>query len=85
MVTWIPCSDIAGRQEMCYLPTWPVGFPRGKRGHGPPHPERLDGFDLRSMAMESLAEEMSNSVKPDSDDWIRPQPRCVRRVAPYER
>jgi len=77
------------RQEMCYLPTWPFSFPRiGRRPPPPPgpdrlHPERLTSFDFRTMVMESNAEEMRNIFKPEPDEWIRPQPKCVRRVEPY--
>jgi hypothetical protein len=78
-----------GLQEICYLPTWPVGFPRKGRmpppppGPGRPHPERLTSFDFRTMVMESFAEEMWNIIQPESDEWIRPQPKCVRRIDPY--
>ena len=78
-----------GRQEMCYLPTWPAGFPRMGKGRGPPpdrdgpHPERLTDFDFKTVITERLAEEVWNIVRPGPDDWIRPQPRCVRRVYPY--
>ncbi|KAG8213369.1 hypothetical protein J3R82DRAFT_11860 [Butyriboletus roseoflavus] len=86
---WIKCNPGCGPEEMCYLPTWPVGFPRmewgpGRKPPSPSHPERLTGFDFRNMAMESLAEELSNIIKPEPDEWIRPQPKCVRRIAPYE-
>jgi hypothetical protein len=77
-------------QEMCYLPTWPVGFPRmglGRRPHPLPDPdrpdvERLTSFDFRTMVMDSLAEEMWGIIKPEPgpDEWIRPQPKCVRRI-----
>ncbi|KAG8213368.1 hypothetical protein J3R82DRAFT_11859 [Butyriboletus roseoflavus] len=92
---WVKCNPGCGPEEMCYLPTWPVGFPRmewspGRKPPSPPHPDRshserphpkrLTSFDFRTMAMESLAEELSNIIKPESDEWIRPQPKCVRRV-----
>ena len=74
---------------MCYLPTWPVGFPLG--GDKPPSPsdpdkpdpERLTSFDFRSMVIENLAE-VSNAITPELDEWMRPQPKCVRRIQPYE-
>jgi hypothetical protein len=78
-----------GLQEMCYLPTWPVGFPPMPQSPPPPlpdgsHPERLTSFDFRTMVMESLAEDIRNIVKPQSGEWIRPQPKCVRRFGPYD-
>ena len=36
------------------------------------------------MAMKNFAKEMSNMIEPELDDWVRPQPRCIRRVEPYE-
>ena len=71
-----------GLQEMCYLPTWPVGFPR--MGHYPSDPEGLTSFDSRTMVTEGLAEEMGNILKPEPEEWIRPQPKCIRRVDPYD-
>ncbi|KAG9314922.1 hypothetical protein JVU11DRAFT_4030 [Chiua virens] len=99
---WVKCSPECNPDEMCYLPTWPVGFPRiGRPGRGPggpgekpppppsgpqgPHPERPSSFDLRVMLMESLAGEMETHIMAaEPDDWIRPQPRCVRRIEPYD-
>ena len=80
-----------GLQEMCYLPTWPVGFPpmgrppclplgRPPPGCSKPLPETLTSFDFRTMVLEGLAEEMGSIIDPDPDEWIRPQPKCVRRV-----
>ena len=78
-----------GLQEMCYLPTWPVGFPEIGQfppppDPGRPHPERPTSFGSRTMVMESFAKEMWNIVKPEPDEWIRPQPKCIRRFAPYD-
>ncbi|KAI9568289.1 hypothetical protein HD554DRAFT_2022667 [Boletus coccyginus] len=86
---WIKCNPGCGPDEMCYLPTWPFGFPRIGRRPPPPsgpdrlHPERLTSFDFRTMVMESIADNMRDIFKPDPDEWIRPQPKCVRRVEPY--
>ncbi|KAF8126987.1 hypothetical protein EV363DRAFT_1173187 [Boletus edulis] len=86
---WIKCNPGCGPEEMCYLPTWPAGFPRPRRGPSPPNtdrpqPERLAGFDFRTMVTERLAEEMQHIFKPGPNDWIRPQPRCIRRIDPYD-
>ena len=72
---------MANQQEMCYLPTWPLGFPRMGRapGHKPPsllHPYRSHP-DIETLADNEI-------IFPDSDEWIRPQPKCVRRFAPHE-
>ncbi|KAH0832968.1 hypothetical protein J3R83DRAFT_11946 [Lanmaoa asiatica] len=87
---WVKCNPSCGPEEMCYLPTWPVGFPRMGRGRGPgrkppsrPHPETPSSFDFRTTVMESFAEEVGKAIQPGPDEWIRPQPKCVRRFDPY--
>ena len=65
---------MADQQEMCYLPTWPLGFPQIKYGPGHRHRSHPD--------LETLAD--NEAVLPDSDEWVRPQPKCVRRFAPHE-
>ncbi|KAH7922886.1 hypothetical protein BV22DRAFT_1037011 [Leucogyrophana mollusca] len=35
---WVKCSPACGPEEMCYLPTWPIGFPNGPF----PYPGRED-------------------------------------------
>ena len=74
------------------MPTWPVGFPDFPQPvwnpgfpSGPVEQQkRLSNFDLRAIALESFAKEMSNIIKPEPDEWIRPQPKCIRQVDPYE-
>ncbi|KAF8551386.1 hypothetical protein OG21DRAFT_1381954, partial [Imleria badia] len=41
---WVKCNPGCGPEEMCYLPTWPAGFPqvekgRGRMPHPPPNPD----------------------------------------------
>jgi len=91
---WVKCNSGCRPEEMCYLPTWPVGFPLMGRPPRPldhpspdrdrPHPERLTNFDFRTMVMEGLAEEMGSIIKPEPDEWIRPQPKCIRRGDPVD-
>ena len=76
---------------MCYLPTWPIGFPDFfPRGHLQQLPdaerpqERLTSFEVRKMIMGRLVEEAWNSIKPGPDEWIRPQPKCIRWADTYE-
>ena len=79
-----------GLQEMCYLPTWPAGFPEfgqmplPPRDPGRPHPKRLATFAFRTMVMETLAEEAWNIITPEPEEWMRPQPKCVGRFGPYD-
>ena len=44
----------------------------------------MTGFDFRTMVIEVLAEEMWSIIKSEPDAWMRPQPKCVRRVDPYD-
>ncbi|KAH0832965.1 hypothetical protein J3R83DRAFT_11942 [Lanmaoa asiatica] len=79
---------------MCYLPTWPVGFPETGRGRGPgrkppsapdtnrPHPKRPSSFDFQTIVTESFTE-VGKTIQLEPDEWIRPQPKCVRRFDPY--
>ncbi|KAG8213370.1 hypothetical protein J3R82DRAFT_11861 [Butyriboletus roseoflavus] len=83
---WIKCNPECGPEEMCYLSTWPIGFPPkwgpGREPPFPSDPDRRTSFDFRTMVMESVAEELSNIIKPESDEWIRPQPKCLNLVNP---
>ncbi|KAG8213371.1 hypothetical protein J3R82DRAFT_11862 [Butyriboletus roseoflavus] len=90
---WIKCNPGCGPEEMCYLPTWPIGFPPkwgpGREPTSPSDPDRPDldrrtSLEFRTVVMESVAEELSNIIKPESDEWIRPQPKCVRRTGPHK-
>ena len=63
-------------QEICHLTTWPIGFPipdlppplMVSPGSVPP-PEIPPPQDLPPVEI--------------TDDWERPQPRCVQRIEPY--
>ncbi|KAJ7653261.1 hypothetical protein DFH06DRAFT_530101 [Mycena polygramma] len=70
---WIKCRPECSFEEICYLPTWPFAGPGGPgrdRGERPPPGGSPDAS--RPPAESVLA-----------DDYIRPQPRCVRRFEPY--
>ncbi|KAG9315251.1 hypothetical protein JVU11DRAFT_4385 [Chiua virens] len=84
---WVKCNPVCDPEEICYLPTLPISGksasrpfpkdPRGPRGI-------LNNFDPRSTTLEDLSEMARNIVKHEPDEWIRPQPKCVRRVYPYD-
>lgn len=77
---------------MCYLPTWPIRFPRMSNAphpilgflSDPGQPERPSGLDSRTMVIERLADKGIHIIMPESDEWYRPQPKCVKRVDPYK-
>ncbi|KIK89942.1 hypothetical protein PAXRUDRAFT_152067 [Paxillus rubicundulus Ve08.2h10] len=93
---WVKCKPACGPEEMCYLPTWPMGFPtpdRDRKKRRPGDAESGSGAltyfhdDHRTLAMKGTAAtpvEGWSDMKPGPDDWIRPQPKCIRRVQPYE-
>ncbi|KAF8837256.1 hypothetical protein BDN67DRAFT_983357 [Paxillus ammoniavirescens] len=93
---WVKCKPACGPEEMCYLPTWPIGFPWPdwrRRGLRPGSAESSSGTltgaheNSRTLAMKSAAatpEGGWSDMEPGPDDWIRPQPRCIRRVEPYD-
>ncbi|KIJ12849.1 hypothetical protein PAXINDRAFT_101059 [Paxillus involutus ATCC 200175] len=93
---WVKCKPACGPEEMCYLPTWPIGFPWpdwDRRGRRPGNAESSSGTftgaheNSRTLAMKSTAAIPVggwSDMMPGPDAWIRPQPRCIRRVEPYE-
>ncbi|KIJ12851.1 hypothetical protein PAXINDRAFT_171017 [Paxillus involutus ATCC 200175] len=93
---WVKCKPECGPEEMCYLPTWPFGFPWPDWDHKKPRPGDAGSSsgmltnpleDFRTLAMKSVASipvEGRSDMMPGPDDWIRPQPKCIRRVEPYE-
>ncbi|KAF8834309.1 hypothetical protein BDN67DRAFT_976107 [Paxillus ammoniavirescens] len=88
---WVKCKPACGSEEMCYLPTWPVGFPWPDWDRQKPRPgdaESSSGMlagphqDFRTLAMRSVS--MVSMEGWSDDEWIRPQPKCITRVQPYE-
>ncbi|KAI6105227.1 hypothetical protein EDD16DRAFT_1714026 [Pisolithus croceorrhizus] len=90
---WVKCRPECGPEEMCYLTTWPAGFP-------PPHerpriPRPGEGGDVPPLPSQSVLD--PTPVPTDTPvpwqggmadsgiagDWQRPQPRCIRRIHPH--
>ncbi|KAG1723583.1 hypothetical protein EDB19DRAFT_1952088 [Suillus lakei] len=68
---WVKCRPACGIEEMCYLPTWPIGFfPTPDEDDAPPFQAQWDS---------------ASSVWPDPNkgEWKRPQPKCIRQLEPY--
>ncbi|KAI5988720.1 hypothetical protein EDD15DRAFT_2172097 [Pisolithus albus] len=85
---WVKCRPACGPEEMCYLTTWPIGFPKRNRPRPPknrdPVPPSL------SHPLDNDAPVPTRPPRGDglphgepAEDWERPQPRCVRRIDPY--
>ncbi|KAJ6620376.1 hypothetical protein B0H10DRAFT_2022650 [Mycena sp. CBHHK59/15] len=71
---WVKCRPACAFEEMCYLPTWPFFWmgPDGRTypgGKTSPFSPRL--FEGRADG--------------GDEPWRRPQPRCVRRLEPYDK
>lgn len=71
---------------MCYLPTWPIGFPEQDKifhGRADQHADS-DGPHSQTLTnTENPAAKTFGILPPVTDEWVRPQPKCIRRVAPY--
>lgn len=85
---WVRCRPACGPEEMCYLPTWPVSAPRrpGRWPDRPPY-ERYESSDIINASFPdraSLKHELFMQLAgPQDDGWRKPQPKCIRRLAPY--
>ncbi|KAK7464135.1 hypothetical protein VKT23_006298 [Stygiomarasmius scandens] len=66
---WETCRPSCGPEEICYMPTWPYFA-----GNGGPPPGPAQGPDGLVRAREESEE----------NDWMRPKPLCIRKVAPYK-
>ncbi|KAF5340185.1 hypothetical protein D9758_014985 [Tetrapyrgos nigripes] len=69
---WQRCRPACGPEacflEMCYMPTWPYFAGTGGPPAGPA--QGPDGMDTNAQS--------------NRDDWERPKPMCIRRIAPYD-
>jgi hypothetical protein len=65
---WVKCRPACGIEEMCYLPTWPLGF-----FPAPSHEDDASPFQ----------DSASLWPDPKKGEWKRPQPKCIRRLEPY--
>ncbi|KAI5986930.1 hypothetical protein EDD15DRAFT_2389799 [Pisolithus albus] len=74
---WVKCRPACDPEEICYLTTWPIGFPVPPP---PPFPHKA-GYLVQCPAFLSVGPPRIELA----DDWERPQPRCIRRVDPYEK
>ncbi|KAG2368468.1 hypothetical protein BDR07DRAFT_1390730 [Suillus spraguei] len=86
---WVRCRPACGPEEMCYLPSWPLNMPRGRWPRRPPYGrrERYASNDIINTPLPEsppLTDELLMQVmSPQDDDWRKPKPKCIRRVAPY--
>ncbi|KAG1750191.1 hypothetical protein EDB19DRAFT_1629309 [Suillus lakei] len=90
---WIKCRPACGPEEMCYLPTWPTNYPRPRHPRPPPrdprnttdapaeahHPVDRVGHPPEGVA---IADALVFVGTP-TEEWRKPQPKCIRRISPY--
>ncbi|KAG2093517.1 uncharacterized protein F5147DRAFT_421444 [Suillus discolor] len=91
---WIKCRPACGPEEMCYLPTWPDNAP-GRRhpGQPPQDPQNATGAPAEVQDLADQVRYPSESpviadefffIGTPTEEWRRPQPKCIRRLPPYE-
>ncbi|KAI6098036.1 hypothetical protein EDD16DRAFT_1491623 [Pisolithus croceorrhizus] len=85
---WVKCRPACGLEEMCYLTTWPIGFPKRDRPRPPknrdpvpPSPSHPSENDAPAPTRPPWGGGPPHGEP--AEDWERPQPRCVRRIDPY--
>ncbi|KAG6330331.1 hypothetical protein ID866_8758 [Astraeus odoratus] len=77
--TWVKCNPACGPEEMCYLTTWPAGFPLS---YWPdPTKERYSPTPVPTQPGHFPRDPPPGS-EVIADDWKRPHPRCVQRIDP---
>ncbi|KAG2060803.1 hypothetical protein BDR06DRAFT_947288 [Suillus hirtellus] len=89
---WIKCRPACGPEEMCYLPTWPDDAPRPRVPHPPPQDPRNSTdapAEVQDLHRVGYPPEGSVVAEPfvfigTPEEWRRPQPKCIRRLWPYE-
>ncbi|KAG1723566.1 hypothetical protein EDB19DRAFT_1952044 [Suillus lakei] len=84
---WVRCRPVCGPEEMCYLPSWPINVPRRRGRPGRPPYRKYENSDNTNASLPDrlfLEDELLMQLaSPQDDDWRKPQPKCIRRVAPY--
>ncbi|KAJ8581244.1 hypothetical protein M405DRAFT_832908, partial [Rhizopogon salebrosus TDB-379] len=83
---WIKCRPTCSPEEICYLPTWPANTPP-PIDHGPPRKSPIEDPAMcpaiappESLAIANM---MFPIFAPPTEEWMKPQPKCIRRIQPY--
>ncbi|KAG2064919.1 hypothetical protein BDR04DRAFT_1177184 [Suillus decipiens] len=87
---WIKCRPACGPEEICYLPTWPLHGPGPTDPRPPRDPRNAMGApaevnDLVDRCCEPplTIQDAFVSFETPMEEWRKPQPKCIRRLAPY--
>ncbi|KAG2347916.1 hypothetical protein BDR05DRAFT_957550 [Suillus weaverae] len=76
---WIKCQPACGPEEMCYLSTWPINVPRPDSP--PPSPRNPQNAPEAQNFGDRVGQPKHPTMQ--TEDWGKPQPRCIRRLQPY--
>ncbi|KAH6909269.1 hypothetical protein BKA70DRAFT_230712 [Coprinopsis sp. MPI-PUGE-AT-0042] len=76
---WVKCKPACGYEETCYLPTWPF-FSRDSSTPAPGVDESQAHFPGHLFDGRWIP----NGKADPLPEWVKPQPRCMRRLAPLE-
>ncbi|KAF8903731.1 hypothetical protein CPB84DRAFT_1677756 [Gymnopilus junonius] len=76
---WLRCRPACTYEEMCYLPTWPWFYKRQPRSIF------LRNWLWRTEGQAGVETDDDEYVTtdPEEREWDDPQPRCVRRLEPF--
>ncbi|KAI6098035.1 hypothetical protein EDD16DRAFT_227049 [Pisolithus croceorrhizus] len=86
---WVKCRPECGPEEICYLPTWPAGFPPPHERARVPRPDEGDRVPLLPSQSTPVPTDTpipwrgGMAGREIAEDWKRPQPRCIRRIHLY--
>ncbi|TFK26769.1 hypothetical protein FA15DRAFT_686237 [Coprinopsis marcescibilis] len=82
---WVKCKPECGYEETCYLPTFPFfRCPDGTWPTSLSSQPGVSGFEAAYEDGEPCKNTSSNGAVVPEYEWIRPQPRCIRRLRPLE-
>ncbi|KAG2116130.1 hypothetical protein DEU56DRAFT_748451 [Suillus clintonianus] len=80
---WVKCRPTCGPEEMCYLPTWPVNAPRPRHPRPPPRePWNTTDAPEPDHLADRVGPPPEGPTTP-TEEWRKPQPKCIRRIQPY--
>ncbi|KAG1779206.1 hypothetical protein EV702DRAFT_1091068 [Suillus placidus] len=89
---WIKCRPACGPEEMCYLPTWPISAPSSSKYLRPTPRDPRNITDAPDDLADRVGHLPEGSAIADAfffigtptEEWRKPQPKCIRRFSPYQ-
>ncbi|KAG1787932.1 uncharacterized protein HD556DRAFT_1406403 [Suillus plorans] len=80
---WVKCHPACRPEEMCYLHSWPINVPRDQCPHYPPYHGQSESSNIINAGLPLRDRLLMQLASPQDDDWKKPKPKCIRRIAPY--